>query len=305
VKYWGKRNKALNLPAVSSVSMTISKLFTSTTVCWGSDEDAVRIDDRPAGPAEKLRVLNFLDLFSSERPPCEVHSNNNFPTAAGLASSSSAFAALALAAGEASGLGSDATTLSRLARQGSGSACRSMWGGFVHWPRGEHTDGSDSHGHPIASQDHWDLSLVIAVVSSTKKSVGSTHGMERSRLTSPYFSSWLQRAEEDVKAARQAILARDLPSLGRVMESSTFKMHATMHTADPPLMYWQPATVACLQEVFRLREAGVLAWSTMDAGPNVKVICKPEHAEAVQIALATHVEQVFVVGVGDDPRLVQ
>ncbi len=304
VKYWGKRDLPLNLPAVSSLSLTLSGFSTRTTVHWGAAADVLQLDGDAVQGKEAERVFRFLDRIDPDRPPVEVASSNDFPRGAGLASSASGFAALALAATAAAGQELERTELSRLARQGSGSACRSLWGGFVRWDKGSRADGDDSVGRPVAPVEHWDLCMVVAVVDAGRKKVGSTEGMERSRLTSPYYAAWVDTAEADVEEGVAAVLARDLPRLGTVMEQSTLKMHAAMHTSWPPLLYWQPGTVACLHAVHGLRDEGVSAWATMDAGPQVKVLCAPADAAAVEAALRPHAVRVHVLSPGGPARLV-
>lgn len=304
VKYWGKRDLALNLPAVPSLSLTLDRFATTTTVRWGARVDRVVLDGQEARDRGLSRVLAFLDLVDPQRPRVEVVSASNFPVAAGLASSSSAFAALAVAATAAAGHKRTPSELSALARRGSGSASRSLFGGFVRWHLGTDPNGSDSVAEQVAAADHWDLSLVVAVVSSQKKKVGSTQGMERSRLTSPYYAAWVREAPAQVDAGIQAVLDRDLPELGRIMEASTLQMHATMHTSAPPIVYWQAGTVASLQEIWALRDRGIGAWATMDAGPNVKVLCHPGDAEVVASALGAHCERVEILGPGSAPELV-
>jgi diphosphomevalonate decarboxylase len=303
VKYWGKRDLPLNLPAVSSLSLTLDGFHTTTTVTWGAESDAMTLNGQPAQPKVAAKALRFLDLLDPARPPCAITSHNSFPTGAGLASSASGFAALALAGAAAAGQDTDPLRLSRLARQGSGSACRSLWGGFVTWRRGAQADGSDSHGVPVFGPDHWDVVMVVAVVSTAGKAVGSTEGMERSRRTSPLYDTWLAQAEDDVTEGEAAVAARDLDRLGRVMESSTYKMHATMHTSQPPLMYWQPGSVAVLHAVWALRAAGTSAWTTMDAGPQVKVLCHRADAEKVADAVRPHAAAVHILGPGGPARL--
>ena len=298
VKYWGKRDVHLNLPAVPSISLTLDTFETVTSVRWGASRDAVYIDKALAGSAFAERALAFLDRVHPNRPPCEIHTHNNFPTKAGLASSSSGFAALALAACRAAGQEIDKRGASVLARKGSGSACRSLWGGFVEWTCGTQADGTDSHGEPIAPEDHWKVAMVVAIVSDQKKPVGSTEGMIRTQQTSPFYGQWVQTAAEDCLRAREAIHAKDLTRLGQVMEASTFKMHATMHTASPPLLYWKPNTVACLAAVSELRSNGIEAWSTMDAGPNVKVLCQEVDAQRVRAALEPHAMQTHILRPG-------
>ena len=304
VKYWGKRNRPLNLPAVPSVSVTLAPFETRTTVTWGSQADAFRINGETALGDAARRVGAFLDLVDPNRPPVAIESTNNFPTAAGLASSSSAFAALALAAATAAGHDRSLADLSILARQGSGSASRSLWGGFVTWSLGQSPDGRDSHGHPIADQTHWDLRVLVALVSDAKKAISSRAGMNRTQETSPLFDGWVQSGPSDVREAEKAILNRDLERLGTVMEHSTMKMVATMFSAQPAVMYMKPATVAVLHAVQDLRRRGVPAWSTMDAGPNVKVLTTPDAAPAVEAALREHVSTVHSLTVGGPARVV-
>lgn len=303
VKYWGKRDTALNLPAVPSLSLTLSRFHTRTEVTWGAEADRVVFNGADADTETARKVLATLDRLDRARPPCLVETVNSFPSAAGLASSASGFAALVLAAAAAAGNDLPREQLSVLARQGSGSACRSLWGGFVEWKLGDRADGTDSHGVPVAPADHWDVRMVVGIVSGNKKPVGSTDGMDRSRRTSPYYDRWVRLGPERVAAGRDAVLRRDLEALGTVMESSTFEMHATMHTSVPPLIYWLPGTVACLHAVQALRRGGIGAWATMDAGPNVKVLCLGSDAESVAAALSPHVDRVEILSPGGDPTV--
>ena len=302
VKYWGKRDRTLNLPAVPSLSVTLDRFRTRTTVTWGIDAaaDVVTLNDQALSGPSADRITAFLDLFGADRPRCRVTSDNNFPTAAGLASSSSAFAALALAADAASGAGLDRAALSAVARQGSGSASRSLWGGWVEWRMGTAPDGSDSHGVPVAPREHWDLVVVVAMVSTARKPVGSRAGMLRTEQTCPFFPAWVEAGPADVAEARRAVHARDLERLGRVMEWSTLKMHSTMLSTEPSIRYWKPATLAAVQVVEELRQQGVGAWYTMDAGPNVKVLCARADADRVSLALAGAVDRVEVLSIGAD-----
>lgn len=301
VKYWGKRNLALNLPAVPSLSLTLDGYRTRTEVTWGVERDEVVFGGQPV---VDRKIAKVLDLVQPDRPGVRVVTDNDFPTGAGLASSASGFAALVVAAAAAAGQDLSAADLSVLARRGSGSACRSIDGGFVAWRMGERADGADSHGVPVAGEDHWDVRMVVALASEARKAVGSTEGMARSRDTSPLWPSWLAGGERDVAEAERAVLERDLERLGTVMERSTFAMHGTMTSATPPLLYWQPASVALLHEVFALRARGVGAWATMDAGPQVKVLCERADADTVAAALAPHALRVVVHGPGPGARLV-
>ncbi|MEL6343289.1 MAG: diphosphomevalonate decarboxylase [Myxococcota bacterium] len=301
IKYWGKRDLPLNLPAVPSLSITLDTFTTTTTVQWGAEQDLVIVNGVEQVGRASERVVRFLDLFGEDRPPCVVRSTNNFPTAAGLASSASGFAALALAADRASGSHRGKQALSVLARQGSGSACRSLWGGWVLWPRGERPDGLDSHGTPLFGPDHWDVRVVLGLVSDAKKPIGSTAGMIRTQQRSPLYPGWVDSAADDIRDAHDAIDRRDLEALGVAMERSTLKMHATMISVG--IRYWKPETVAVMEQVEQLRASGVGAWYTMDAGPNVKILCEAKDAQVVADALAAIGARTQILGVGGDARL--
>jgi diphosphomevalonate decarboxylase len=305
VKYWGKRDRALNLPATSSLSVTLDRFETRTTVTWGVRRDEIVLDGQAVEGRPARRVLDFLDLLDPQRPPCRVVSGSNFPVAAGLASSSSAFSALALSASTASGRSLDPSALSVLARRGSGSACRSLWGGFVHWDRGERDDGLDSHGHPIDLSQPWQLRVVVAVVHAGPKAVGSTEGMVRTRATSPVFPVFVAQNEGLVAQAKRAVLGRDLQTLISCMERSTTLMHASMLTAVPSVRYLKPGSLAVLDAVDALRAEGVPCGWTMDAGPNVKVLCRAVDAPAVERALSPLVRAVHVLAPGGPARLVE
>lgn len=290
VKYWGKRTGVpaeLNLPAVGSLSMTLDALRTETEL-GPATSDAFELDDRVVAGDEARKVFRQLDRVwaaagrEHARPPALVRSWNHFPTAAGLASSASGFAALTVAANAAFEAELPAAALSSLARQGSGSAARSIFGGFVRLDRGTAPDGSDCRARPIADAEHWPLTLLVVQTTAGRKPIGSTDGMERCRQTSPYYEPWVATSEADLDAAEAALLARDLPALGRVVEHSCFKMHACMMATDPALLYWNPTTVAVVQEVWRAREDGLPGHVTIDAGPHVKVLCEPAIATALQ-----------------------
>jgi len=283
VKYWGKRDRAQNLPAVPSLSLTLSGLHTRTQVRFETypGEDVLVLNGHlDRGPA-RARVAQFLDLVRAQaglRGRAEVRSANSFPTASGLASSASAFAALAAAATRAAGLTLPAPALSQLARRGSGSAARSIFGGFVELAE-------SGAAQPLLPPEAWDVRMVIALATEAPKSVPSTVGMDRTAQSSPYFQAWVESHAEDMAAARQALTARDLPALGEVAERSCLKMHAAAMTAEPPVLYWSGVTVELLHRVRRLRDRGISAYFTIDAGPHVKVLCPPRDVETVEAAL--------------------
>lgn len=279
VKYWGKRDAALNLPTNGSLSMTLDGMHTTTTVTWdpalGADEAVVNGKTITGAPLAKLAT--FLDLVRGLGASgyARLESVNNFPTAAGLASSASGFAALALASTAAAGLDLDPRALSLLSRQGSGSASRSIFGGFVEWFKGDRSDGQDSYAEPILVQDEWDVRMLVAILEPAPKPVSSRSGMTLTTQTSPMYPAWLETVGADLAAMRAAVLARNFERVGEVAEANCLKMHATMITTRPTILYWQAPTVSLMHRVMALRAAGLSCYFTIDAGPNVKVLCRP------------------------------
>jgi diphosphomevalonate decarboxylase len=309
VKYWGKRDPALNLPATGSISLTLAGLGVEARVAFdGGDRDRLEIDGAPAAGEEAARLTGFLDLLRREaRIPsrASVVTRSGVPRGAGLASSAAAFAALALAGSRAAGLRLEPSALSALARRGSGSAARSIFGGFVEWHRGDRADGRDSVAEPLAGPDHWDVRVVVALVTSARKAVASREGMARA-AESPFYPAWVAGADADLAAARAAIGGRDLAALGTVAERSALAMHAVGLAARPPLLYWRGATVDCVHAVWALRAEGTPAWVTIDAGPQVKVLCAPDAAARVAGVLAAvpGVERVLTCGPGGGAEVV-
>jgi diphosphomevalonate decarboxylase len=289
VKYWGKRDVALNLPAAGSLSLTLDRLGTRTTVAFDDgDRDRFVLDGAPADEAATTRVSAFLDRVRARAEIARaalVTSTNSVPTAAGLASSASGFAALALAATRAAGLALSPTELSALARIGSGSAARSIFGGFVEMARGARADGDDAVAHPLPEGDGWDVRLVVAITASGPKAIGSTAAMTHTARTSPFYEAWLAGVPADLAAARAAIAARHLPALGAVAERSALRMHAAALSADPAIIYWNGATLAAIDGVHALRARGVGVFFTIDAGPHVKALCRAADADAVAATL--------------------
>jgi diphosphomevalonate decarboxylase len=288
IKYWGKRDPALNLPATGSISLTIDGLGVEATCGFGAEpEDSCTIDGHPGPSDDAARVIRFIDIVRSEAhidAPARVVTTSTVPKGVGLASSAAAFASLALAASRAAGLRLEPPALSALARRGSGSAARSIFGGFVEWHRGERADGRDSIAEPLLAPGDWDLRMVVAVTSTARKAVSSRDGM-RYAESSPLYPAWVETAERDLAEARRAIAARDLDALGQVAEHSAFKMHAIGLAARPPLLYWRGATLECVHRVWTLREEGVRGYVTIDAGPQVKVLCEPADAPRIAAVL--------------------
>ena len=284
IKYWGNRDNALRLPSNGSVSMNLGALFTKTTVTYRDDlsRDAVTVNGAEMTGPGADRVALFMDEVRRLAPDAgyaEIVSENNFPMGAGIASSAAAFSALALAASSAAGLNLKENECSRLARMGSGSACRSIPDGFCEWDPG--TDGTDSFAVSIAPASHWDLTDLIAVVSAEHKKVGSTAGHGKAD-SSPFQAERVRTAPERVKACREAILDKDFDALAKVSELDMTMMHAVMMTQVPPLFYWEPASLRLVKQVRAWRAVGIPCFATLDAGPNVHVICPAYASDEVR-----------------------
>ena len=287
IKYWGKADESLTIPATSSLSLTLGGTRTSTTVSFDGgtgDEDAVTINGTPPGGTARERVVRFLDLVRSRvgmTIRASVTSSSTVPLAAGLASSAAGFAALAAAATRAAGMCLDERALSRLARRGSGSATRSIFGGLVLWNAG--VDDETSYAEPV----DCDLTpaMVVVVVSAERKTISSTQAMRHTMNTSPLYPAWAEASREDLRVALDAVRARDLPRLGEVVEGNALGMHAAMIASRPSVVYWLPETLDVLHTVRVMRDEGFPVWATIDAGPNVKVLTAGENADQVAAVL--------------------
>lgn len=298
IKYWGKRDERLILPYTSSLSLTLSDLYATTSVHFDESltADCVTLDgsELPTDDSTRLRVVAMLDLVREKAgisTKAKVVSHNHVPIAAGLASSASGSAALAAAASYAAGLNLTPRELSRLARRGSGSACRSIFGGFVLWNKGE--DDETSYAEPIAdllaetadkplADKHFSSSLsapknlnpamIVVTLDRSKKPISSRTAMRRTVETSPAYMPWVEQSKNDLARALDAIRVGSIEQLGEVMEQNSLGMHETMRKADPPVNYLTDKTYAVLNAVRSMRECGWPVWATMDAGPNVKVL---------------------------------
>jgi len=305
VKNWGKRNPTLNIPATGSISATLGGFASRTRVTFFEEAgpDRIQLNGQEADSGTGLRICRFLDLVRREAGfagAAEVVSDNDFPTAAGLASSASGFAALALASCRALRLDPSPGELSILARRGSGSAARSLHGGFVELKVGSRADGLDTVAVQLAPEAHWDLRVVVAITREEPKEISTTEGMVQTADTSPYYPAWVSSHEPDLGQARQAILARDIEALGQVAECSTLKLHGAILAARPGVIYWNGATVEVLTAIRQLRRKGLPVFFTVDAGPQVKVFCLPEVVAQVEhvVAAIPGVRRVLVSGMG-------
>ena len=306
IKYWGVVDAALNLPQTSSVSMTLADAHTTTTVEWRHDlaRDDITVDGRALAGDAGARLVRHLDRIravAGHHGCARVASRNNFPMASGIASSASGFAALTVAACGALGLHLSPSRLSALARLGSGSACRSLFGGFVLWERGH--DGATSVARELYPPEHWDLCDLVAVVSAAEKAV-SSEGGHRMAATSPLNQGRVDHVNCLLPGVVTAIAERDLTTLGAVAEWDALAMHAVMMTGSPSLVYWQPGTLEVIQAVRRWRtQDGLPAYFTIDAGPNVHVLCHAADAALVESKLSDlpSVQRVIVSRPGPAP----
>lgn len=312
IKYWGVADATINLPLNNSISMTLADAHTTTTVNWFSDDaraadeiviDGKRLDER--GSERIVRHLDRMRQLAGVRWRSQVISENNFPMASGIASSASGFAALTVAGCAGLGLDLDATRLSALARRGSGSASRSLFGGFVEWERG--SDDVTSVAHQIFPADHWKLVDIVAVVSGAAKAVSSEQGHMLAD-SSPLNAGRIASLPCSLTDVRDGLAQRNLRLLGPIIERDALAMHAVMMTGTPSLLYWEPGTMEILKAVRKWRhEDGIPVYFTIDAGPNVHLICQAESAPAVQAKLHTlaSVQSIITSVAGPAPQILE
>lgn len=291
VKYWGKKDQQLIIPQTDSLSLTLDEFYTTTKVVFDDQlhNDQVSINGRLLGDQESQKVRHFLDIvrqMSGKQAFARVESQNHVPTAAGLASSASAFAALAGAASTAAGMQLSHRDLSRLARRGSGSATRSIYGGLVEWQRGN--DDATSYAKPIMEKVDFGIEMLAILVDTKKKKISSRFGMQQSVTTSPYYKVWPEIVAHDMTAIKAAIEQRDIDAIGGIAESNALRMHALTLSAQPGFTYFDSDTLKAMNAVRQLRDHGINCYFTMDAGPNVKVIYDRQNRQSIYDALAAN-----------------
>lgn len=282
-KYWGKRDEALNLPVTSSLSVSLANKGTTTVIkCIEAEQDKILLNDKVIDLASQFgkRITNYLNLFRQNNETFLIKTSSNIPVAAGFASSASGFAALIEALNLLYDWQLDGSSLSILARLGSGSACRSLWHGFVEWRVGERNDGMDCNAVPIKKKWH-DLCVGLLVLSAEEKAISSRKAMRQSKKTSCYYDAWPEKVSTDIKKLHQAINEKNFELLGSTAESNALAMHATMLTALPPICYWQPETITAMHEVWMLRREGIPVYFTEDAGPNLKLLFEVKDAKLI------------------------
>jgi len=312
-KYWGKRDKKLMLPQNGSVSVTLEGLTTKTTVEFDPDykEDVFILNGEEFKEGEeKQQVVDHLNMIremAKSDHKAKVVSESNFPTAAGLASSASGFAALSVAGAKAAGLNLDKKELSILSRRGSGSASRSVDGGFVEWQKGEKEDGSDSYAITVAPSSHWpEFRIITTIVRKGPKKVKSRAGMSQTVKTCPYYKGWLETVNEDIENVKKAIKEKNFTLLGETAEYNCLKMHATMMTTKPPIIYWEGPTLEIMHAVMNWREEGLECYFTIDAGPQVKIICLEKDVPELEKRLKdlNGVKDIVICKPGEDAELI-
>jgi diphosphomevalonate decarboxylase len=309
IKYWGNRDNTLRLPSNGSISMNLDGLYTRTTVSFQPSlpfDELIINGHEVTGPGLD-RISYILDIIrgmANIHERAEVMSENNFPSGAGIASSAAAFAALALAGSKAAGLELSEPELSRLARRGSGSAARSIPGGFVEWQAG--TSDEDSFAFSIAEPGHWDLVDCVAIVSAAHKKTGSTEGHSIAG-TSPLQAARVADAPRRLDICRRAIVERDFHTFASIVELDSDMMHAVMMTSTPALHYWKPASLEVMVCVRQWRMEGIPVCYTVDAGPNIHVICPEAEAQIIEKRLREiqGVERVLVARAGGPARIVE
>lgn len=282
VKYWGKKDEELIIPYNGSISLTLKEFYTITEVeKIYSDQDEFYLNDVLQDDKETKKISKFIDLFrqkSKNYQRVRVSSKNYFPTAAGLASSASGYAALAGALNSLFEINLDKRELSKMARKGSGSATRSIFGGIVEWVAGE--DDDTSFAQKIDEAD-WDIGMIAVILNDKKKKVLSRVGMSQTVKTCPFYPQWVDSAKEDLNNIKLAIADRDLKRVGEIAESSSLKMHATMMSTQPFIIYFEEKTISVIKLVKQMREEGILAYFTMDAGPNIKIITNSQYKDTI------------------------
>jgi len=310
VKYWGKRDEDLKIPFNNSISLTLDSIYTLTSIeIIESNQDKIIFSNRDIKQKEKDRIIKFLDIFrntfNKKDLKFSIVTENNFPTASGLASSSSGFCALGVGLNELLEINLDKKEISKFTRIGSGSACRSIYGGFVEWEKGILSNGNDSYASQIVDENYWDLRMLITVIDDKEKSKSSTNAMKETVLTSPFYQAWLNSIEKDLNEVRSGILERDFEKLGKTIEHNCLKMHSTMFASFPPTIFWQAETISIIKEVYLMREKGLNCYFTIDAGANVKILCLPNETEKIksQLSQLSGVKNIIECKIGKSPKI--
>ncbi|MCP3678908.1 MAG: diphosphomevalonate decarboxylase [Gammaproteobacteria bacterium] len=300
VKYWGKRDEALRLPVTPSLSLSLADRGTSSRITLiDSAHDKVSLNGKVIAADHPImkRVVTFLDYFRFEHNyHYHLDTVNNIPVAAGVASSASAFAAVTQTLDQLFDWQLPRQQLSILARLGSGSACRSLWHGFVEWHCGHQSDGMDSYAQPLDAA--WpELCIGLLFLDKEVKTVGSSEGMRLTQQSSPFYALWPQQVEQAMVTIKHAIAAKDFIALASCAEKNALAMHACMLTAEPALFYSRPATIAAMEQIWQLRRQGLALFFTQDAGANLKLLFLRQDYDKVATVFPTvELVQPFING---------
>ncbi len=301
VKYWGKENEELIIPANSSLSLTLDEFYTDTSVQFDESlsSDEVTLNGKVVDDEKITKFMDIIRQKANINTFARIESTNHVPTSAGLASSASAYAALAAAGSKAYGLNLSQEDLSRLARRGSGSATRSIFGGFAAWNKG--TDDESSYGYSIEDPVKMDVNMIAIILNNQPKKISSRKGMKISIETSPYYQSWIQQTTDDFQTIEEAIKENDFTTLGKTAELNAMRMHSLTLSSDPSYLYINADSLEVINIVKELRENGVECYYTMDAGPNVKIICQSDKISAITDKLSDKFsnDQTKVSGPGE------
>lgn len=286
IKYWGKKDEILRLPENGSISMNLSSLLTTTTVEFSPlyKKDSITINgEKEANEGNRaIKHLDRVRKLAHLSQNAKVVTVNNFPIGTGLSSSSSGFAALSLAASKAAGLSLSAKDLSILARQGSGSACRSIPDGFVEWLDGEESD--TSYARSLYPPKYWNIADVVAIVSSEKKDISSAEG-QKLVGTSPFFPVRRSHMAQKINQMKQILKEKNFPKFGELLEPEALELHAIMLTSIPSLIYWTPGTLKIMKLVKKWRAEGLEVFFTINTGQDIHLICEKKNIKKVTAKL--------------------
>lgn len=295
IKYWGKADEELRIPYTDSLSLTLNDFYTETSVSR-SLKDEFWLDNKLQDLTHSKRVFKFLDYFRKKFNINEhflIKSFNHVPNSAGLASSASAFAALAAALVKVMDFNLSFEDISKLARVGSGSASRSIMGGFVQWHAG--IDDETSFAEQFNDGQNIDISLISVILNDTPKKISSTEGMLKTKLTSPFYQIWPKVVEKDLTDIKKAISNNDFNKIGEIAEHNAMEMHALTFSSNPSFTYFEPETLELINYIHELRASGIPVYFTIDAGPNVKVICQKETVNLVNDKLTTKFNNIKTI----------
>ncbi|MCX6730750.1 MAG: diphosphomevalonate decarboxylase [Candidatus Roizmanbacteria bacterium] len=288
IKYWGRKEEILRLPSNGSISMNLSNLFTTTTVEFNpslhNDDILVNGERNNEINSRITKHLDRIRVLLQKKTYAQVVSQNSFAASAGMASSASGFAALTVAGVAAAGLQLSEKELSILARQGSGSACRSIPDGFVEWVDGNTSD--DSYAHKLFDQSHWDICDIVTVISKEKKDVSTSMG-QQTASSSIFFQTRLNNIVQKIHTCKELMKTRNFDEFGKLIEMEALELHTIMFTSWPSLIYLEPASLGVMKAVKRLREEGISAYFTIDAGPNIHIICLQKDIDHIEKRIKT------------------